>query len=84
MDLHILILAAGVGKLDGSHLHLPGAKMVSRQHCRLTRVDFGPSRWAVHDNHSTNGIRVNDKGVRFMVKEHRDAAGIRHDQLLDR
>ncbi len=41
-----------MGKLEGSHVHLPG-NMVSRQHCRLARMDFGPSKWSISDNQST-------------------------------
>src|SRR5688572_7303182 len=33
-----------IGKLAGKHILLPGTK-VSRNHCKLVRVDFGPSRW---------------------------------------
>ena len=51
-----------IGKLPERHLQLTGQK-VSRQHCKLKRLDFGPSRWAIEDNHSTNGLYVNGHRV---------------------
>jgi len=39
------------------------APLVSRSHCRLVRVDFGPSRWRLVDNKSTNGLFVNEQRV---------------------
>jgi membrane associated rhomboid family serine protease len=56
------VLELSLGKLDTNHVPLPG-KMVSRQHCRLSRVDFGPSRWSIADKSSTNGLFVNDHRV---------------------
>jgi membrane associated rhomboid family serine protease len=53
-----------LGKLEGSQILLPG-KLVSRQHCRLTRVDFGPSRWSVADNKSTNGLFLDTRRIEF-------------------
>jgi len=39
------------------------APLVSRAHCRLVRIDFGPSRWRLVDNKSTNGLFVNEKRI---------------------
>ncbi|MBA3272700.1 MAG: FHA domain-containing protein, partial [Chthoniobacterales bacterium] len=47
-----------IGKLPERHIVLGGTK-VSRLHCKLSRVDFGPSRWKLVDNRSTNGVFVN-------------------------
>src|SRR5262245_31018456 len=58
-----------IGKLDENHIQLTGAK-VSRIHCKLSRRDFGPSRWAIIDNNSTNGLFVN--GQRVMEAELKD------------
>ena len=52
----------GLGKLPASAVALPGNK-VSRQHAKLARVDFGPSRWKIVDTNSTNGLFVNDNRV---------------------
>lgn len=51
-----------IGKQPDRSLVLPG-KLVSRNHCRLKRVDFGPSRWIVEDNRSTNGLYVNGQKI---------------------
>ena len=50
------------GKMDSHPLVLKGAA-VSRRHGRLVRVDFGPSRWKVVDEGSTNGTYVNGRRV---------------------
>ncbi|HEV8604543.1 MAG TPA: FHA domain-containing protein [Tepidisphaeraceae bacterium] len=47
-----------IGKLPDKHIQLE-ANLVSRFHCKLVRVDFGPSRWKIVDNKSTNGLFVN-------------------------
>src|SRR5213596_660727 len=46
-----------IGKLPERHIQLE-EKMVSRLHCKLVRVDFGPSKWKIVDNKSTNGLFV--------------------------
>ena len=51
-----------VGKQPGNLITLPG-NMVSRSHCKLTRLDFGPSRWSVEDLKSTNGLYVNGERI---------------------
>ena len=51
-----------IGKLADRQIVLPGVK-VSRQHCKLVRVNFGPSCWRIVDNNSTNGIFVNGQHV---------------------
>jgi membrane associated rhomboid family serine protease len=51
-----------IGKLTERHLTLSGS-MVSRLHARLQRIDFGPSRWRIEDNRSTNGLFVNGRRV---------------------
>ena len=61
------ILLGGVpeielGKLPERHVSLTGEK-VSRLHCKLACLDFGPSRWKVVDNKSTNGLFVNRQRV---------------------
>ena len=56
-----------VGKLPERHVQLTGQK-VSRLHCRLERLDFGPSRWSVRDHHSTNGLFVNGQRVTAAVE----------------
>ena len=50
-DLH-------VGKNPDCHVVLPG-QLVSRIHAKLLRVDFGPSKWYLENNKSTNGVYVN-------------------------
>src|SRR3954464_2899785 len=51
-----------IGKLPERHLPLAGQK-VSRLHCKLLRLDFGPSRWSLEDQRSTNGLFVNGRRV---------------------
>lgn len=58
-----------VGKLPDRTITLPGNR-VSRSHCKITRIDFGPSRWELTDNNSTNGVLVN--GQRVASRELRD------------
>ncbi|HEV8292265.1 MAG TPA: FHA domain-containing protein, partial [Tepidisphaeraceae bacterium] len=64
------VMEIEVGKLAGKHILLE-ANLVSRFHCKLVRVDFGPSRWKIVDNKSTNGLFVN----RQRVTEHELASG---------
>ncbi|HZL36020.1 MAG TPA: rhomboid family intramembrane serine protease [Tepidisphaeraceae bacterium] len=52
----------GIGKQTGNPILLPGMQ-VSRSHCKLIRLDFGPSRWTLQDNASTNGVYVNAQRV---------------------
>lgn len=71
------ILLGGVpdielGKLPECHVCLAGGAQVSRRHCRLSRIDFGPSRWKVVDNKSTNGVFVNGQRVTEKELEHDD------------
>ena len=54
-----------IGKRDDNHILLPDSR-ISRVHCWLHRIDFGPSRWQIVDNGSTNGLFIN--GTR--VQEH--------------
>ena len=56
------VMEIEIGKLPGKHLLLE-ANMVSRFHCKLVRVDFGPSRWKIVDNKSTNGLFVNRQRI---------------------
>lgn len=51
-----------LGKLPERHVALAGPK-VSRLHAKLERVDFGPSRWKLVDNNSTNGVFVNGEKI---------------------
>jgi hypothetical protein len=57
------VLEIEIGKLPGKHLQLAGGKSVSRNHAKLSRLDFGPSRWMLHDCGSTNGTFVNGEKV---------------------
>src|SRR5438477_1357126 len=47
-----------IGKLAENSIALPG-EMVSRVHAKLNRLDFGPSRWSIEDNQSTNAVFAN-------------------------
>lgn len=47
-----------VGKVKGKHIILAGNR-VSRNHCKFVRQDFGPSKWIIEDQGSTNGVYVN-------------------------
>jgi hypothetical protein len=51
-----------IGKLAGKPIQLE-AQLVSRAHCKLVRIDFGPSRWKIVDNKSTNGLFVNGERI---------------------
>ncbi|MGA2499724.1 MAG: FHA domain-containing protein [Tepidisphaeraceae bacterium] len=51
-----------IGRLPGSTIELPGQK-VSRQHAKLIRVDFGPSRWKIADAGSSAGLFVNGQRI---------------------
>ncbi len=64
-----------IGKLPERHIALPG-KLVSRLHCKLSRVDIGPSRWKIIDNHSTNGLFVNGQRVAEHELEEGDVIAI--------
>jgi membrane associated rhomboid family serine protease len=68
------VLDIEFGKSSDRHVCLPG-KLVSRSHAKLTRVDFGPSRWKIVDNKSTNGLFVND--VRVAEQELQDGDIVR-------
>lgn len=59
-----------IGRLPDNTLVLPGNK-VSRKHALLVRVDYGPSRWKLVDNHSSGGVFVNGN----KIQEHDLAAG---------
>jgi hypothetical protein len=54
-DIHI-------GKAPDRNILLRGQR-VSRQHCKLARVNFGPSVWKIFDFNSTNGLIVNGQRV---------------------
>jgi len=69
-----------VGKLPERHLNLTGEK-VSRLHCKLLRLDFGPSRWNLEDNHSTNGLFVNGQRVTTHELRHGDVIHVGDYQL---
>jgi pSer/pThr/pTyr-binding forkhead associated (FHA) protein len=51
-----------IGKLPEKQIQLLGTR-VSRNHCTLRRIDFGPSRWTVVDTKSTYGLMVNGERV---------------------
>lgn len=52
-----------IGKSEGKLLRLTGGAKVSRAHAKFVRIDFGPSRWELQDNKSTNGVFVNGQRV---------------------
>src|SRR5262249_16911787 len=62
-----------IGKLQGKNIQLVGP-MVSRTHCKVVRVDFGPSRWQLEDLKSSNGLFVN--GQRVETHELKDGDSI--------
>ena len=84
-DIGVRFLLGGVadiqvGKLADRHIVLAGSK-VSRGHCTLSRVDFGPSRWKIVDNNSTNGVLVNGQRVAEGELHEGDAITIGEYQL---
>lgn len=84
-DVGVRFLLGGVadiqiGKLVDRHIVLPGNK-VSRGHCMLVRADFGPSRWKIVDNRSTNGVLVNGQRVAEHELQEGDAITIGEYQL---
>jgi RsiW-degrading membrane proteinase PrsW (M82 family) len=70
------VVDVALGKSPDRHISLPGGKLVSRQHAKLVRLDFGPSRWGVEDTNSTNGVFVNEQRVTGS-RELRDGDAIR-------
>ena len=52
-----------LGKSPDRTLCLTSSLKVSRNHARLVRQDFGPSKWKIVDCRSTNGLFVNDRRV---------------------
>jgi membrane associated rhomboid family serine protease len=84
-DVGVRFLLGGVediqiGKLADRHIVLPGNR-VSRGHCALVRVDFGPSRWKLVDNRSTNGVLVNGQRVAERELQDGDVISIGEYQL---
>ena len=51
-----------IGKQAVNPIQLPGVR-VSRVHAKLMRVDFGPGKWFLENNKSTNGVYVNGRPV---------------------
>lgn len=74
------VMEIEVGKLPDKHIQLE-ANMVSRFHCKLVRVDFGPSRWKIVDNKSTNGLFVNRQRVAEHELQNGDQVNIGGFQL---
>jgi hypothetical protein len=74
------VMEIEVGKLPGRHILLE-ANMVSRFHCKLVRMDFGPSRWKIVDNKSTNGLFVNRQRVTEQELQQGDQINIGGYQL---
>ena len=70
-----------IGKLPTSKIALPGQR-VSRLHCKLARVDFGPSKWSISDNQSTNGLFVNGRRVEFKELEDGDVIRVGEYELV--
>ena len=84
-DVGVRFLLGGVadiqiGKSPDRQIILPG-NLVSRGHCFLSRVDFGPSRWKLVDNRSTNGLLVNGQRVGEQELQDGDAITIGEYQL---
>jgi membrane associated rhomboid family serine protease len=69
-----------IGKLDTRHIVLTGTR-VSRSHCKLVRVDFGPSRWKLIDNKSTNGTFVNGEQIAEQELNHGDVIDVGDNEL---
>ncbi len=59
------VLPISVGRLAGNHVQIE-SQSISRKHCTLHRVDFGPSRWRLVDENSRAGVFVG----RARVLEH--------------
>jgi pSer/pThr/pTyr-binding forkhead associated (FHA) protein len=64
-----------IGKLPDKNIVLHGSR-VSRLHCKLSRLDFGPSRWQIQDNRSTNGLFVNDEKIDAQELQNGDAIAV--------
>jgi hypothetical protein len=64
-----------IGKQSDKTIVLNGS-MVSRAHCKLVRADFGPSRWEIHDNNSTNGLFVNGERISSQELQNGDVVKI--------
>jgi hypothetical protein len=71
-----------VGKLPDKHIMLGAGKMVSRLHCMLNRLDFGPSRWELIDHQSTNGLFVNEQRIEATELTHGDVIQIGEYKLV--
>ncbi len=69
-----------IGKQADRHISIPGP-LVSRLHCKLVRVDFGPSRWRLDDNHSTNGLFVNGQRISTHELQHGDKVRVGNYEL---
>ena len=70
-----------IGKSPDRHIHLGGTG-VSRAHAKLTRLDFGPSRWQLADTQSRNGLFINDEQVTEAELRDGDVIHIGEFQLL--
>jgi membrane associated rhomboid family serine protease len=60
------VLEISVGRLPDNQVQID-SQSVSRKHCTLHRVDFGPSRWKLVDENSRAGVFVN--GTRVLEHE---------------
>lgn len=69
-----------IGKLNTKHIVLTGTR-VSRSHCKLARLDFGPSRWKVLDQKSTNGTLVNGEPIVEHELNHGDVLDVGGNEL---
>jgi membrane associated rhomboid family serine protease len=69
-----------LGAGEGNHIALPG-ELVSRSHCQLVRLDFGPSRWSLEDKASANGVFVNGQRITSHALQHGDVIDIGEYEL---
>ncbi len=51
-----------IGRQADAPISLVGSQ-VSRRHCTLNRLDFGPSRWSITDHKSANGLYLNNHRI---------------------
>src|SRR5204863_8781506 len=68
------------GSLGDKWICLPG-RYVLEFHCRLMRLDYGPSQWKIVDNASDNGVFVNGRRVIDVELREGDVVDIGEYQL---
>jgi membrane associated rhomboid family serine protease/pSer/pThr/pTyr-binding forkhead associated (FHA) protein len=70
-----------IGRQSDATISLVGSQ-VSRLHCTLNRLDFGPSRWSITDHKSANGLYLNDQRVEEAELHHGDILRIGDFELV--